>query len=99
MSTLHTLNASAQQHPELCERLLRCSSTGDALLLLSDGTYNLSNTHFLNMVQQKKLSLYAMRIDVHARGLQRWENNAQPADDGLFVALSCQHSKVVSWFP
>jgi sulfur relay protein TusB/DsrH len=99
MSTLHTLNASAQQHSELCERLLRCSSTGDAILLLSDGTYNLSNTSFLDAVKQKKLPLYAMTNDIQARGLQRWENHAQRADDGLFVTLSCQYSKVVSWFP
>ncbi len=98
MTTLHTLNTSALQQPELAARLLRCTTQGDALLLLEDGTYNLSNPHFLQAVQQKNLVLYAIAIDVNARGLQAWAANAKAADDALFVELSCLHSKVVSWF-
>jgi len=99
MTTLHTLNASAKQHAELTKRLLRCASQGDALLLLGDGTYNLADKAFLFATQEKGLLLYAMSIDLQVRGLQTIANNATSADDALFVALSCQHSKVVSWFP
>ena len=99
MTTLHTLNASTHQHPELAARFLRCATSGDALLLLGNGIYNLSDKNFLQAVQQKKMSLYAMTMDVKARGLQAFAGNATAADDALFVELSCQHSKVVSWFP
>lgn len=99
MTTLHTLNTSALQQPELAARLLRCATHGDALLLLEDGTYNLPNSIFLQAVRQKNLALYSMTVDVTARGLQAWAHNATAADDALFVELSCLHSKVVSWFP
>lgn len=99
MTTLHTLNATALQNPELAARLLRCTTHGDALLLLEDGTYNLSNPNFLQEVRQKNLALYAMTIDVTARGLQAWASNATATNDALFVELSCLHSKVTSWFP
>lgn len=99
MTILHTFSTSAQQHAELAARLLRSVSRGDTLLLLGDGTYNLADKTFLQAVQEKELQLYAMTIDVQARGLQTVSNNANAADDALFVELSCQHSKVVSWFP
>ncbi|MCC7516123.1 MAG: sulfurtransferase complex subunit TusB [Pseudomonadales bacterium] len=98
MTTLHTLNTSAREHPDLFARLLRCTSHGDALLLLENGVYNLSDTDFLTRVQAVEISLYALNPDIQARGLATLPHHAHIISDANFVTLVCQHEKTVSWF-
>lgn len=103
-NTLHTLNAS---QPELFQRLLRCATSGDSLLLIENGVYIIANKHALHAANSLGIRLYCLQVDVCARGLQRWLSSGKDASvmleistitDADFVELSCVHSKVVSWF-
>lgn len=110
-STLHTLNASPFEHRALFERLLRFASPGDSLLLLENGVYGICDEKSLSAIFDLGLTLYCLETDVIARGLQTVailarnpgpvspENPVHRIDDHAFVALCCQHRKVVSWFP
>lgn len=97
-STLHTLNASAREQQALLQRLLRCASTGDSLLLIENGVYNLTDADALKAINAAGLTLYCLQADALARGLKNSDSNATVVDDNEFVALSCSHQKVISWF-
>jgi tRNA 2-thiouridine synthesizing protein B len=98
-STLHTLNSSARENAALLQRLLRYASSGDSLLLIENGAYNLTDTDSLAAIKAAGLSLYCLKADAVARGLQHnKQSDATIIDDNEFVALSCSHQKVVSWF-
>ena len=103
-STLHTLNASAREQAALLQQLLRCASTGDSLLLIENGVYNLADTDALAAIKAAGLTLYCLQADVLARGLKHHELpgattvDATVIDDSGFVELTCSHQKVVSWF-
>lgn len=110
-STLHTLNASPFEYRVLFDRLIRLASPGDSLLLLENGVYAINNTYCLTTIRALGLSLYCLEADIQARGLQNVaaltaQIDGIPAgdkihliDDTSFVNLSCNHRKVVSWFP
>ena len=99
MKTLHTLNASAREVPDLLARLLRSASPGDSVLLIEDGVYNLADSTALAAIDAGELGLYALQTDLAARGLQALAAEAGTAlvDDSGFVTLACNHAKVVSW--
>lgn len=96
--TLHTLNVSAHEHAALLQRLLRCASSGDGLLLIENGVYNLTDNNFLSAIAQAGLTLYGLQADLLARGLNSQDSSATVIDDNGFVELTCSHHKVVSWF-
>ena len=98
MTTLHTLNVSSRENPDLVARLLRSTSRGDALLLIENGVYNLTDTAFIDATNNAGLLLHCLDIDIEARGLQRWATRAISASDSDFVALVCHHDKAVNWF-
>ena len=96
MNTLHTLNASSREHGELLARLLRMASAGDSVLLIENGVYTITDSTALQALADAGLSLHALQSDLQARGLH---NSATTVvDDNGFVALACNHRKVVSWF-
>jgi len=98
-ATLHTLNASAREQAALLQRLLRCASAGDSVLLIENGAYNLTDANSLAAIKAAGLTLYCLQADVLARGLKQYEQSGvTTVDDNEFVALSCSHHKVVSWF-
>ncbi|HSC76115.1 MAG TPA: sulfurtransferase complex subunit TusB [Pseudomonadales bacterium] len=102
-ATLHTLNCSAREHTALLQRLLRCASAGDSLLLLENGVYNITDDAFLTTITRAGLTLYCLQADLLARGLHNHPrhntvNDATIVDDNGFVELACHHHKVVSWF-
>jgi sulfur relay protein TusB/DsrH len=104
-STLHTLNASAREQAALLQRLLRCASAGDSLLLIENGVYNLADTDALAAIKAAGLTLYCLQADVLARGLNHHHEmsgtttiDATVIDDSGFVELTCSHQKVISWF-
>ena len=103
--TLHTLNASAREQAELLQRLLRCASPGDSLLLIENGVYNLTDADAIAAITEAGLQLYYLQADLLARGLKHCEQSGIPTvndtkviDDAEFVTLSCSHQKVISWF-
>jgi len=96
-TALHTLNASSREHPALLHRLLRMTSPGDAVLLIENGVYTLTDKAAVQAMASAGLALYALQADVLARGLDA--KNIAVVDDCGFVELACTHGKVVSWFP
>lgn len=98
MNSLHTLNVSARENTDLIARLLRSTAQGDSILLIENGVYNLTDNHFLQAASQAKFSLFYLERDAQARGLHSHSDKAQKATDDDFVAMSCQHKKVISWF-
>ena len=110
-ATLHTLNVSPREYRALFERLIRLASPGDNLLLIENGVYALTDDKALQDLRALGLGLYCLEADVEARGLAHWpalaeqiagmppEHLIRIVNDSGFVALSCEHRKVVSWFP
>lgn len=97
--TLHTLNASSREQMDLLQRMLRCASSGDSLLLMENGVYNITDTAFLSAIIHSGLTLYCLHADLLARGLDNsHQGKAAVVDDNGFVELACSHHKVVSWF-
>jgi tRNA 2-thiouridine synthesizing protein B len=99
-ATLHTFNASPFEQRALFERLLQFASAGDAVLLIENGVYALQDATALQQLNTMQLNVYALEADVQARGLHtdRMPATTTLIDDSGFVALSCAHRKVMSWF-
>lgn len=97
---LHTVNKS----PFECTSLQACfkfAQKGSAVLLIEDGVYAaVRDTAVSKQVQEalKSLSIYALRPDVEARGMQhRVMDGVRLVDYGGFVDLVVEHNAVQSW--
>ncbi len=96
--TLHTLNKSPAESRAMQDCLTGLSA-GDAIILIENGVYAALNSYAQQFaVLDPSVELYVLSADLEARGLSMLNPRFQPADYDQFVALSCQHDKVVSWF-
>ena len=97
---LHTVNKSPFDHNTL-ETCLRFATQGSALLLIEDGVYAAArDTAVSKLVQEamKSVSIYALKPDVEARGMQnRVMDGVHLVDYGGFVDLVVEHNAVQSW--
>ena len=97
---LHTVNKSPFDHNTL-ETCLRFARQGSALLLIEDGVYAAArDTAVSKQVQDalKSVSIYALKPDVEARGLQnRVMDGVRLVDYEGFVDLVAEHNAVQSW--
>ncbi len=97
---LHTVNKSPFDHGAL-GACLKFASKGSAVLLIEDGVYAAArNTAVEKQVQDalKRVSIYALRPDVEARGMQnRVMDGVRLVDYGGFVDLVTEHNAVQSW--
>ena len=97
---LHTVNKSPFDHGAL-EACLRFARQGSAVLLIEDGVYAAARgTAFAQQVQEalKSVSIYALKPDVEARGMQnRVMDGIRLVDYGGFVDLVVEHNAVQSW--
>jgi tRNA 2-thiouridine synthesizing protein B len=97
---LHTVNKSPFDHYTL-ETCLKFARQGSALLLIEDGVYAAArDTAVSKQVQEamKSVSIYALKPDVEARGLQnRVMDGVRLVDYGGFVDLVVEHNAVQSW--
>lgn len=92
MSHLHTLN-----NPALLALCLRACQAGDSLLLLEDGVYCVMETKLPEQLDE--VSVFALREDLEARGLQnRTEASITAVSMTDFVRLCCDASRVINWF-
>ncbi len=92
MNHLHTVNSS--EHLSDCLRFLK---GGDALLLIEDGVYCLTNTALNNL--PSSVAVYALLDDTNARGLsQQAENHSKIISYNEFVQLCCDHQRIINWF-
>ena len=97
---LHTVNKSPFEHNTL-ESCLKFARKGSALLLIEDGVYAAArDTAVSQQVQEalKSVSVYALKPDVEARGMQhRVMDGIRLVDYGGFVDLVAEHNAVQSW--
>jgi tRNA 2-thiouridine synthesizing protein B len=97
---LHTVNKSPFEHRNL-ETCLRFARPGSAVLLIEDGVYAAARgTAVSRLVEDalKSVSVYALRPDVEARGMQlRTLEGVQMVDYAGFVDLVVGHKAVHSW--
>ena len=97
---LHTVNKSPFEHRAL-ESCLKFARRGSAVLLIEDGVYAAArDTAVSQQVQEalKSVSIYALKPDVEARGMQhRVMDGVRLVDYGGFVDLVVEHNAVQSW--
>ena len=97
---LHTVNKSPFEHRAL-ESWLKFARQGSAVLLIEDGVYAAArDTAVSQQVQEalKSVSIYALKPDVEARGMQdRVMDGIRLVDYGGFVDLVAEHDAVQSW--
>ncbi|MBL4821585.1 MAG: sulfurtransferase complex subunit TusB [Gammaproteobacteria bacterium] len=92
MSHLHTLN-----NVELLQDCARFLSDGDALLLIEDGVYCVTQAELGQLPDS--ITVYCLQDDVDARGLgQLAQEHSQKIGFEGFVGLCCTHSKIINWF-
>jgi tRNA 2-thiouridine synthesizing protein B len=98
---LHTVNKSPFDHNTF-ETCLKFARQGSAVLLIEDGVYTAArDTAVSKQVQEalKSVSIYALKPDVEARGMQdRVMDGVRLVDYGGFVDLVAEHNAVQSWF-
>ena len=98
---LHTVNKSPFDHNTF-ETCLKFARSGSAVLLIEDGVYAaVRDTAVSKQVQEalKSVSIYALKPDVEARGMQdRVMDGVRLVDYGGFVDLVAEHNAVQSWF-
>ena len=97
---LHTVNKS----PFECTTLATClkfARKGSAVLLIEDGVYAAGrDTAVSKQVREamKTVSIYALKPDVEARGMQnRTIDGVRLVDYAGFVDLVVEHNAVQSW--
>lgn len=97
---LHTVNKSPFDHRTL-ETCLRFARQGAAVLLIEDGVYAAARDTAVSEQMQaalKRVSIYALKPDVEARGMQnRVMDGVRLVDYGGFVDLVAEHDAVQSW--
>ena len=97
---LHTVNKSPFDHNTF-ETCLKFARQGSAVLLIEDGVYAATrDTAVSQQVQEalKSVSIYALKPDVEARGMQhRVMDGVRLVDYGGFVDLVAEHNAVQSW--
>jgi tRNA 2-thiouridine synthesizing protein B len=97
---LHTVNKSPFDDRTL-ETCLKFARQGSAVLLIEDGVYAAArDTAVSKLVQDamKSVSIYALRPDVEARGIQnRVMDGVRLVDYEGFVDLVVERSAVQSW--
>ncbi len=102
MTTLHTVNKHSL-NSDLLSSCLRVARSGDCILLIEDGIYNVRTLADVAAGQGCELSALqccVLRDDLTARGL---DESALPdfiaaVDHAGFVALACAHRQSVHWF-
>ena len=97
---LHTVNTSPFEHKAL-EACLKFARHGSAVLLIEDGVYAAAKDTAVSPQLQaalKTVSVYALKADVEARGMQnRVMDGVRLVDYGGFVDLVAEHNAVQSW--
>ncbi|CAM3650083.1 sulfurtransferase complex subunit TusB [Parendozoicomonas haliclonae] len=100
MTTLHLISKPAG-HPAVSQAL-SVAQPGDALLFLGDGVTTLmaGSQGFQVLADlDREITLYGLAADIQARGLStRLAERVVMADDDLFVTLTAQHARTLSWF-
>lgn len=92
---LHKLCTSPFNHLALKQCLLRMHSS-DGLLLTQDAVYAVMDETLISKLSELD-SVYVLKEDTQARGVQVASNNIQLISYTDFVELSLQYDNVMSW--
>jgi tRNA 2-thiouridine synthesizing protein B len=92
---LHKISTSPFNHLALEHCLLRLNSS-DGLLLTQDAVYAVMNDA-MNAKLAEVHSVYVVKEDLEARGVQVACDKVQLINYAEFVELSLQYDKVMSW--
>lgn len=98
--TLHTIN---KNYPAgNITDCLQVAGPKDAILLIEGGVYNATKgsggSRLLAGAMAKTVPVYALALDVSARGLSdKLIDGCNLITDAGWVALSIEHSNMVSW--
>ncbi len=93
---LHTVSKSPFSN-QAWQECLYCANSGDSILLLEDGVYAAMPGSQSDSIDN--LHLYAIDVDVNARGLQdKLIPGVEIVDYARFVELTTTHKSVVSWY-
>lgn len=96
MSSLHTLSRSPAS--ALLRDCLKTLGKGDAILFIEDGVYHCLQPELLQEIPAR-IKVFALREDLQARGLvDRLPEAIDSISSKRFVALCCDHDKVINWF-
>lgn len=85
-----TLHILSQNNPQILANCLCTSVSGDVIILINDGVYNLATQPNFG----DHLKVYALDEDTKTRGLS-FKNTLSYKE---FVALSCQHTPIQTWY-
>ena len=100
MTTLHLINKSPSQAPAF-ESCLKRATINSSLLFFEDGVFALHDTPINAALLTKALkeySVYGLRQDIEARGLQAFIHpEVILVGYEEFVALTLSHKRVQSW--
>ncbi len=101
MSVLHIVNKSPFERNSL-DTCLRLAKADSAILLIEDGIYAATrNSATADKIAQAlgKHSIYALKPDLDARGIQaeRVIDGIELVDYAGFVELTTRHERVQSW--
>lgn len=85
-----TLHIISQNCPKTLENCMATLASSDAIIFINDGVYALVS----HQKQLGNVSTFALEHDMKARGIET--NNT--INYAQFVALSCQHNPIQSWY-
>ncbi|MCO1335886.1 sulfurtransferase complex subunit TusB [Microbulbifer sp. OS29] len=95
--TLHIVSKSPYTSSALKE-CLGAFASGDALLLIEDGTYVLRHPALETL---QSAEIYCLEADAAARGQQQLAatmDRVEMINDARWVQLCTEHQPIVSWF-
>lgn len=90
--TLHILSQPPSHNAY--QSCLQHLTPQDTLILINDGVYALQDPLFSTTCRSQQV--FAIAADTQARGITT--KHQQAIDYDAFVALSCQHSPIQSWY-
>lgn len=90
--TLHIVNQSPFTGSALSD-CLNALNPGDALLLIEDGVYAVSDQRLSTLAGNS----FCLGADARARGVPIPES-IETIDESRWVALCTEHNPIVSWF-
>lgn len=90
---LHLIQKSPFENSAL-SNCLDVINKSDSILLMQDGIYALQQDRINHLSNR----LYALDVDINARGIHTTNTNFTPINYSEFVALCSQHKQTISWF-
>ena len=86
-------------HNSALNNCLAVFAEGDAIIFIGDGAYALATNHDALQAHASKGAVFALLDDALARGLNNPTlQDCQMLNHAGFVALTCQHNPLQSWY-